>query len=199
MNTASAAAVCQGRGFTQHTKALPLMDAPFAAGDEGHTKALPFLMVLIVCRSDRKNIQLKGDFMVRSIIHDTMLLSRRAAPADKNDLTTARDLADTLRAHAAGCAGMAANMIGVHKRIIAVMIAEMPVVMLNPVITGHSAESYEAEEGCLSLSGVRPVRRFRWVEVSYDDMLLKKRKAVFRDFIAEVVQHEIDHCNGILI
>lgn len=137
--------------------------------------------------------------MVKNIIRDTMLLMRRSQPADKSDLQTARDLTDTLMANSDRCAGMAANMIGVNKNIIVFFAGSIPIIMLNPKIIPHSAEEYEAEEGCLSLDGTRKTKRYRSIEVSYDDMLMRKRKASYSDFIAEVIQHEIDHCNGILI
>ncbi len=137
--------------------------------------------------------------MIKTIVHDTMFLMRRSQPASKADLSVARDLLDTLKANADRCVGLAANMIGVNKRIIAVMTGMIPVVMLNPVIVRHSAESYETEEGCLSLEGVRPTRRWQEIEVEYYDMLMQKHRNSYSGFSAEIIQHEIDHCNGILI
>lgn len=137
--------------------------------------------------------------MVKNIVRDTMLLMRKSLPATKDDLQTARDLADTLMANSGRCAGMAANMIGANKNIIAFMVGGMPVIMLNPRIISHSAEEYEAEEGCLSLDGVRKAKRFRRITVAYEDMLLQKKKAEYSGFLAQVIQHEIDHLSGILI
>lgn len=137
--------------------------------------------------------------MVKNIIRDTMFLMRKSQPAEKSDLQTARDLIDTLLANSDRCAGMAANMIGVNKSIIVFFAGNIPVVMLNPKIISHSSEEYETEEGCLSLEGVRKTKRYRSIEVSYEDMLMRKRKDSYSDFTAEVIQHEIDHTNGIII
>lgn len=137
--------------------------------------------------------------MERTIIHDTMLLMKKAAPAAKDDLPAAIDLRDTLLAHSSDCAGLAANMIGINKSIIAFFAGGIPMVMLNPVITAHSAESYETEEGCLSLSGVRKTRRYRQITVEYQDLMMKKHRTVYNGYIAQVIQHETDHLKGILI
>ena len=137
--------------------------------------------------------------MVREIVKDVMVLMRKSETADKEDLQTARDLLDTLNANKEICVGLAANMIGVHKNIIAVQMGMVPVIMINPNIISHSKESYEIEEGCLSLDGVRKTVRWKEIEVEYSDMLLKKHKNKYRDFTAEIIQHEIDHCNGIVI
>lgn len=137
--------------------------------------------------------------MVRPIVHDIMFLSRKSAPANRSDLQTAQDLADTLRAHSHECVGMAANMIGVSKRIIAVAAGPGILVMINPVITAHSKEQYETEEGCLSLTGVRKTQRYESVTVEYCDMQLQKRRGTFTGFTAQIIQHEIDHCSGIII
>ena len=137
--------------------------------------------------------------MVRPIMRDMMFLSRKSTPATKADLPVAQDLADTLRAHSHECVGMAANMIGVSKRIIVVAVGVANVVMINPVITAHSKEQYETEEGCLSLTGVRKTKRFESVTVEYCDMQMIKRKGTFTGFTAQIIQHELDHCNGIII
>lgn len=137
--------------------------------------------------------------MVRPIMRDMMFLSRKSTPATKADLPVAQDLADTLRAHSHECVGMAANMIGVSKRIIVVSVGVANVVMINPVITAHSKEQYETEEGCLSLTGVRKTKRYESVTVEYCDMQMIKRKGTFTGFTAQIIQHEIDHCNGIII
>ena len=136
--------------------------------------------------------------MIRPISHDVLILSRPSLPATKADLSVADDLLDTLRAHAAECVGMAANMIGVNKRIIAVNTGFLFLVLFNPEITKGS-DAYKAEEGCLSLPGVRKTQRFRTVTVRYQDRTFTWRTQTFSGFAAQIVQHEIDHCNGILI
>lgn len=137
--------------------------------------------------------------MVRPIIKDVLFLSRKSEPAGKEDIKTALDLADTLRANSSRCVGMAANMIGVLKRIIAVQTDSGILIMLNPVITAHSKESYEASEGCLSLSGERTAKRYERITVEYKDLSMKKQRGVYEGFTAQIIQHEIDHLFGILI
>ena len=136
--------------------------------------------------------------MVREICRDEAFLSQRAEPATKDDLGTAQDLLDTLLAHKGGCVGMAANMIGVNKRIIAFDNDGAYLVMLNPVIIRQS-EPYEAEEGCLSLTGTRRAKRFRSIKVQWQNEMLQTRLKTFTGWTAEIIQHEIDHCDGILI
>ena len=136
--------------------------------------------------------------MVREICRDEAFLSQRAEPATKDDLGTAQDLLDTLLAHKEGCVGMAANMIGVNKRIIAFDNDGAYLVMLNPVIVRQS-ELYEAEEGCLSLNGTRKTKRFRSIKVQWQNEKLQTRLKTFTGWTAEIIQHEIDHCEGILI
>ena len=136
--------------------------------------------------------------MVREICKDEAFLSQRAEPATKDDLGTAQDLLDTLLAHKDGCVGMAANMIGVNKRIIAFDNDGAYLVMLNPVIIRQS-ELYEAEEGCLSLNGTRKTKRFRSIKVQWQNEMLQTRLKTFTGWTAEIIQHEIDHCEGILI
>ncbi|MFR2094086.1 peptide deformylase [Faecousia sp.] len=136
--------------------------------------------------------------MVREICRDEAFLSQRAEPATKDDLGTAQDLLDTLLAHKEGCVGMAANMIGVNKRIIAFDNDGAYLVMLNPVIIRQS-EPYEAEEGCLSLTGTRRAKRFRSIKVQWQNEMLQTRLKTFTGWTAEIIQHEIDHCEGILI
>ncbi len=136
--------------------------------------------------------------MVRPINKDPILLSLKSLPADAADIQTAQDLLDTLIAHKEECVGMAANMIGFPKRIIAFNSGAAYTVMLNPVITKCS-EKYEAEEGCLSLSGTRRTTRFRSITVKYQSMALRNCTATFTGYTAQIIQHEIDHCNGILI
>ena len=136
--------------------------------------------------------------MVRPIMRDPLFLSRpsdRATPADRAVIT---DLMDTLRAHQDSCVGMAANMIGVGKRIIAVSMGPVNVAMVNPVML-RSSGPYEAEEGCQSLSGRRKTTRYQEIEVAFQDADFQPRRQVYTGWIAQIIQHEIDHCNGILI
>ena len=136
--------------------------------------------------------------MVREICKDEAFLAQKGKPATKDDLGTAQDLLDTLLAHKDGCVGMAANMIGVNKRIIAFDNDGAYLVMLNPVIVRQS-ELYEAEEGCLSLNGTRKTKRFRSIKVQWQNEMLQTRLKTFTGWTAEIIQHEIDHCEGILI
>ena len=136
--------------------------------------------------------------MIREICRDETFLSQKAAPAAPDDLATAQDLLDTLAAHKDGCVAMAANMIGVCKRIIAFDNEGTYMVMFNPVIVRQSGP-YEAEEGCLSLSGVRKTKRFQTVKVQWQNEKFQTRLKTFTGWTAEIIQHEIDHCEGILI
>lgn len=136
--------------------------------------------------------------MIRDICRDESFLAQKAEPAAADDLGTAQDLLDTLSAHRDGCVGMAANMIGVNKRIIAFDNEGTYLVMLNPVIVRRDGP-YEAEEGCLSLSGTRKTRRFRTVKVQWQNEKLQPRCKTFTGWTAEIIQHEIDHCEGVLI
>ena len=136
--------------------------------------------------------------MIQPIMKDPLFLavpSERATAADKQ---IAMDLLDTLRANLDGCVGMAANMIGVHKRIIAVHTGFAQMAMLNPKIVNKNG-AYETEEGCLSLPGVRKTKRYQTIEVEYQDLNMKKQRRTFAGFTAQIIQHEIDHCDGILI
>ena len=137
--------------------------------------------------------------MIKNIIHDEDFLKQPSAPATKEDIPTARDLIDTLAFHKGHCVGMAANMIGVLKNIIVINTGTETVAMLNPEITKTSAKRYKTEEGCLSLNGERETERFESVEVKYRDLEWNKQKQKFSGFPAQIVQHEIDHCKGILI
>lgn len=137
--------------------------------------------------------------MIKNIIHDEDFLKQPSAPATKEDIPTARDLIDTLAFHKGHCVGMAANMIGVLKNIIVINTGTETVAMLNPEITKTSAKRYKTEEECLSLNGERETERFESVEVKYRDLEWKKQKQKFSGFPAQIVQHEIDHCKGILI
>ena len=136
--------------------------------------------------------------MVRPIMKDPMFLALPSEPAAAADKQTALDLLDTLRAHIDGCVGMAANMIGVRKRIIVFSAGFAQMVMMNPKIVSKSG-SYEAEEGCLSLAGVRKATRWQRIEVSYQDIDMKPQRRRFDGYTAQIIQHEIDHCDGILI
>ena len=137
--------------------------------------------------------------MVKELIHDPILLGRPSQPATADDLEVARDLLDTLTAHAEGCVGMAANMIGVWKRIIVFDNNGSYMTMFNPEIIKAEGE-YQTQEGCLSLLGCpRDTKRFRKIKVRYQNEQMQVRLKTFTDFPAQIIQHEIDHCNGILI
>ena len=136
--------------------------------------------------------------MIREICRDETFLAQKAAPATADDLATAQDLLDTLTAHKDGCVGMAANMIGVNKRIIAFDNEGTYMVMFNPVIVRQSGP-YETQEGCLSLTGVRKTKRFQTVKVQWQNEQFQTRLKTFTGWTAEIIQHEIDHCEGILI
>ncbi len=136
--------------------------------------------------------------MIRPIFRDEALLSRPSLPAGADDLATAQDLLDTLRAHQQECVGMAANMIGVSRRIIAFNDEGRLRVMLNPEIIRRS-RPYETEEGCLSLAGVRPATRYLSIRVRYEDTLFSEHTETFTGMTAQIIQHECDHLEGILI
>lgn len=136
--------------------------------------------------------------MIQPIMKDPVFLARKSLPATKEDLQVAQDLLDTLIAHKDGCVGMAANMIGVARRIIAFDNEGSYMVMFNPEIVRYS-EPYETEEGCLSLTGVRKVRRYRSIKVQYQNEQFQTRFKTFKGWTAQIIQHEIDHCNGVLI
>ena len=136
--------------------------------------------------------------MIREICRDETFLAQKAAPATADDLATAQDLLDTLTAHKDGCVGMAANMIGVCKRIIAFDNEGTYMVMFNPVIVRQSGP-YETQEGCLSLTGVRKTKRFQTIKVQWQNEQFQTRLKTFTGWTAEIIQHELDHCQGILI
>ena len=136
--------------------------------------------------------------MIQPIMKDPIFLSQKSVPATLDDLQIAQDLLETLEAHKEGCVGMAANMIGINKRIIAFDCDGKYMVMFNPEIV-KSSEPYETEEGCLSLPGIRKTKRFRSIKVRYQNENFDVRLKTFRDWTAQIIQHEIDHCNGILI
>lgn len=134
----------------------------------------------------------------QNIIHDQLFLSQKSTSANRADLKIAEDLRDTLLANRDKAAGLAANMIGKNKRIIAFYVGPLPLVMLNPQIIRRSGE-YLTSEGCLSLNGERKTKRYKTITVTYQNMSLETKTQEFTGFIAEVIQHEIDHCEGILI
>ena len=136
--------------------------------------------------------------MVREIIRDETFLAQKAEPAAPEDLPVAQDLLDTLTAHKDSCVGMAANMIGVNKRIIVFDNEAAYMVMLNPEVAKKSGP-YQAEEGCLSLSGVRKAKRWKSIKVQYQNETFQTRFKTFTGWTAQIIQHEIDHCEGILI
>jgi len=136
--------------------------------------------------------------MVRSIMKDIFFLNQKSELATKADAQVIQDLLDTLKANEEGCVGMAANMIGVKKRIIVISMGDMIVPMINPMIVNKTGQ-YETEEGCLSLIGVRKTNRFKEIEVEYFDSRFKKRRGKYSGWIAQIIQHEVDHCDGIVI
>lgn len=136
--------------------------------------------------------------MVQEIMKDETFLAQKAEPATQEDLDVAQDLLDTLMAHKEGCVGMAANMIGVNKRIIAFDKEGSYMLMFNPEIIKKSG-AYTAEEGCLSLTGTRKAKRWKSIKVQYQNEKFQTRFKTFSGWTAQIIQHEIDHCDGILI
>ena len=137
--------------------------------------------------------------MVRELMHDPIFLARKSTEATAEDLEVARDLLDTLTFHKEGCVGMAANMIGITKRIIVFDNEGEYMTMLNPVIL-KAAELYETEEGCLSLlGGPRKCKRYKKIKVQYQNLQMQTRIKTFTGWTAQIIQHEVDHCNGVLI
>lgn len=136
--------------------------------------------------------------MIRSIMRDPLFLSQKSEAASREDLAVLQDLQDTLKANQNRCVGMAANMIGVRKRIIAFYAGPFCVGMLNPVILSKSGP-YETEEGCLSLDGQRKTVRYQTIEVAYQDASFAPQKMTYTGWTAQIIQHEIDHCDGVLI
>ena len=136
--------------------------------------------------------------MIKPITKDPIFLAQKSVPATILDLPVAQDLKDTLEAHREGCVGMAANMIGLNKRIIVFDDHGSATVMFNPELVKCSG-AYETEEGCLSLSGVRKTRRWRQIKVRYQNERFETRLKTYTGFTAQIIQHEIDHCNGVLI
>jgi peptide deformylase len=140
----------------------------------------------------------EADIMIRDIMRDEAFLAQKAEAATPDDLPVAQDLLDTLAAHKAGCVGMAANMIGVNKRIIAFDNEGKYMVMFNPEIVKRSGP-YEAEEGCLSLTGTRKAKRWQSIKVQYQNDQFQTRFKTFTGWTAQIIQHEVDHCEGIII
>ncbi len=136
--------------------------------------------------------------MIKPVVHDPAALTTVATPASRADSATIVDLLDTLAANQATCVGMAANMIGVNKRLIVVQMGPFAIAMVNPQIT-HKSGAYETTEGCLSLTGERKTTRYHQITVNYLDRNFKAQQQSFTDFTAQIIQHEVDHCNGILI
>ncbi len=136
--------------------------------------------------------------MVRQIMRDPLFLAQKSVDATEADRQVVTDLLDTLRANLDRCVGMAANMIGVRKNIIVVVVGPFQFAMINPVITKKSG-AYQTEEGCLSLDGVRPCTRYKEIEVDYLDQNFKKQHGKYTGWTAQIIQHEVDHCRGIVI
>lgn len=136
--------------------------------------------------------------MIREIMKDPLFLSQKAEPATKSDLHTAQDLLETLQAHQEECVGMAANMIGVKKSIIAFDNEGTYMIMFNPKIVKKS-EPFETEEGCLSLPGTRKTKRWKSIKVQYENEQFQQRLKTFHGWTAQIIQHELDHCTGILV
>ena len=136
--------------------------------------------------------------MIKPIVRDVLFLSQPSRPANVGDRSVIQDLKDTLRANEDRCVGMAANMIGVPVQILICAIGPMQLILVNPVILKREG-AYQTEEGCLSLDGVRPVRRYRTIRVKYLDENFQHQERTFTGFPAQIIQHEMDHCNGILI
>ena len=136
--------------------------------------------------------------MVKQIVRDQFFLKQKSEPATEADKHVVQDLIDTLNANRDRCVGMAANMIGVKKRIIIVSAGPFSFIMINPVITKKTGK-YETEEGCLSLDGVRPCTRYKEIEVDYLDQNYKRQHGKFVEYTAQIIQHEMDHFEGILI
>ena len=136
--------------------------------------------------------------MVKKIVRDPFFLQQKSETATEDDKKTVEDLLDTLNENRDRCVGMAANMIGVRKRIIVVAAGPFVFTMINPVITKKTGK-YETEESCLSLDGVRPCTRYKEIEVDYRDQNFKPQHGKYTGFTAQIIQHEIDHCNGVLI
>ena len=136
--------------------------------------------------------------MIKPIVRDVFFLGQKSEPATQSDLFVGADLMDTLAANQDRCVGMAANMIGVKKRVIIASTGIIPIVMYNPVLLKKN-DAYETEEGCLSLEGVRKTTRYQNIEVEYWDSSWKKQRGKFSGWTAQIIQHEMDHLEGVII
>ena len=136
--------------------------------------------------------------MIKPIVKDIVFLGQKSEPATKDDIAVIDDLTDTLRANLEYCVGMAANMIGVKKRILVFTIGDLIIPMVNPVII-KKENPYETEESCLSLTGSRKTTRYETIEVKYLDAKFNEKQQVFKGFVAQIIQHEMDHFEGIII
>lgn len=163
---------------------------------------MPMLVTenVIKCRENRKKLckEIGASVMIKPIVKDVNRLKIKSRPAVRSDVQIGQDLRDTLNANRANCVGMAANMIGVSKRILIVALGQEDLVMYNPVLIKKSGK-YETEEGCLSLLGVRSATRYDTIEVMYKDEAWQSHRRTFTGFIAQVIQHELDHLQGIII
>ncbi len=137
--------------------------------------------------------------MIKEICTDPIILRQKSTLATKDDMQTVKDLLDTVNANSDRCVGMAANMIGIYKRILCTLSGKTYIAMINPVITDRSKQTYEIEEGCLSLIGERSTVRHNAITVEYFDKNFKKKKQTFTGHTAQIIQHEMDHFEGILI
>ncbi|WP_416324564.1 peptide deformylase [[Eubacterium] hominis] len=137
--------------------------------------------------------------MIKEIVKDAFFLSQKSKDAEKEDQQVIEDLLDTIKAHANHCVGMAANMIGVQKRIIVIYDEKGYLPMVNPMIIKHSKETYDTKEGCLCHEGEKPTKRYEKIKVRYLDQNFKIKIRTFTGFQAQIIQHEMDHCEGILI
>ena len=154
---------------------------------------MPDMSKLMICRPEGGAVTL-----VKKIMRDPFFLAQKSEDATEADRQVVTDLLDTLRANLDRCVGMAANMIGVRKNIIVVAAGPFQFAMINPVITKKSG-AYKTEEGCLSLDGVRPCTRYEEIEVDYLDQNFKRQHGKYSGWTAQIIQHEIDHCRGIVI
>ena len=136
--------------------------------------------------------------MIKPINKDLLILSKKSVDASKDDKQVIIDLVDTIRFHSNSCVGMAANMIGINKNIIAILVGPISIVMVNPKIISK-ANMYTTKESCLSLTGERETTRYKEIEVEYLDENFNRQRQKYKDFIAQIIQHEIDHLNGIII
>lgn len=136
--------------------------------------------------------------MIKPIVKDILFLGQKSDEATKKDIAVVDDLMDTLRANLETCVGLAGNMIGVKKRVLVFAVGSIIVPMINPVIL-KKEKPYETEESCLSLMGVRKIKRYEIIEVEYLDRNFKKQKQVFTGFTAQIIQHEMDHFEGVIV